>query len=409
VTTTPSIVAERSQPRLALLDGLRLVAALMVVMFHYVASERWAWEASGRQLFPTLHRVFAYGAMGVELFFMISGFVICMSAWGRPVGTFFVSRVTRLYPAYWFAVLIVFGFGFFVPEFRQSLSVTLLNLTMLQDGLRAPRMDGVYWTLWVELTFYVLFSIVVWRGLTYRRVVTFCALWTLASVIAIHSGSELLNLIVEPQYSRYFIAGIAFYLMYRFGQNMLLWSIVVAQWLLAVYGLAGRLHDLAPVADKHFNWWAGTGLVTAFFLSIAAIALGWLPAVRWRWLSVAGLLTYPTYLLHKVGVVAFDRWHTQVNRYVLLVGTIAAVLVLAWLTHRWVERPVSRLLKRGLSSAMQDIRAHSAPTEARAHNAPTEARRPVAAAEPQPRRTRPTVPAPTRHPSGLPVRQIRDE
>jgi len=86
--------------RLAALDGLRLVAALAVAGYHYTV----AWRIDGTHLpqyfLPHAVHVTVYGFLGVELFFLISGFVICMSAWGRPLGAYFTSRVSRLYPAY---------------------------------------------------------------------------------------------------------------------------------------------------------------------------------------------------------------------------------------------------------------------------------------------------------------------
>ncbi|WP_053728808.1 acyltransferase family protein [Streptomyces sp. WM6378] len=90
-------------PRLAALDGLRLVAALMVVCYHYLALSR-PWGHNPATIFPTLHRFAEFGWLGVEVFFLVSGFVICMSVWGRSLGDFAVSRVSRLFPAYWVAV-----------------------------------------------------------------------------------------------------------------------------------------------------------------------------------------------------------------------------------------------------------------------------------------------------------------
>src|SRR3954471_4352570 len=96
----PPVAAPASPPtggRLAVLDGLRLIAALMVALFHYTGYDQFValtWGEPATQAFGPLHRVSSYLWMGVELFFMISGFVICMSSWGRSVGAFFRSRVT---------------------------------------------------------------------------------------------------------------------------------------------------------------------------------------------------------------------------------------------------------------------------------------------------------------------------
>ena len=90
----------REAGRLRVLDGLRLVAALAVVAFHYTGRDNPAWGESVRTVFPTLSPVTLYGGFGPYLFFMISGFVILMSTWGRPVHSFVASRVGRIYPAY---------------------------------------------------------------------------------------------------------------------------------------------------------------------------------------------------------------------------------------------------------------------------------------------------------------------
>ena len=90
----------RESGRVRALDGLRLIAALMVCAYHYTVAKNLeaSWGAPPKSLFPHLSAVAAYGWLGVQLFFLISGFVICMSAWGRAVGDFFASRVVAALP-----------------------------------------------------------------------------------------------------------------------------------------------------------------------------------------------------------------------------------------------------------------------------------------------------------------------
>ncbi|WP_407567013.1 acyltransferase family protein [Polymorphospora sp. A560] len=356
---SPTYLANNGQKgRLASLDGLRFVAALMVVLFHFVATGRDAWGEDPRPLFPVLHLIASYGWLGVELFFVISGFVICMSAWGRSLGDFFVSRASRLYPAYWLAVIVttVALRLFESPEPVPSIRAALLNLTMLQDAVRAPRVDGVYWTLWIELCFYLLFALVVWRGLTYRRVVAFCLLWTVASVFALYADNPVVNLFLNPRYSSYFIGGVAIYLMTRFGQNLLLWGIVGVSLLRAQYDITEQINAMGGFAGQGLSWPVVAALITAFFLVVAAIGLGWLPAVRWRWLTLAGALTYPLYLTHKLGLMAIVQWRDSVDQWVLLGATTAGTLVVAWLVYRLVERPLMPLLRRLLKKSFADLR-----------------------------------------------------
>jgi len=140
------------------LDGLRLCAALGVVAYHFTGFEpgvRKAWGVPATQAFPGLTQVTSYGWLGVELFFLISGFVICMSCWDRDAGAFFRSRVIRLFPAYWAAVAVTFTVVALFSDFdRVSMPDALLNLTMLNRPLGVKSIDSVYWTLWVEACFY---------------------------------------------------------------------------------------------------------------------------------------------------------------------------------------------------------------------------------------------------------------
>jgi peptidoglycan/LPS O-acetylase OafA/YrhL len=357
-------------PRVAILDGLRLVAALMVVSYHYI-SRGDAWTAASPHGFPqVVYLASRFGFFGVELFFLISGFVICMSGMGRSLGQFFVARVVRLYPAYWFAVLATAVAVTLWPTINRPLAHTdvVTNLTMLQIPLHTPNVDGVYWTLWVELRFYLLFALVVFFGVTYRRVVAFCALWTVASVAAMAVGgplldngrsSTLLQLAIVPQYSPYFIAGMAFFLMHRFRPDPLLWGIVGIQLMLAIHYL-----DVDPMITHKFTGTAAAVepvVVVCFFGIMALVALHKL-AVGWRWLTVAGTLTYPLYLLHQhIGWILIDKLQHAVPAPVVVVAVLALMLIGAGLVHRLIEKPVAARLRRLLTPAIQRLRPPRAP------------------------------------------------
>ncbi|MFI2431853.1 acyltransferase family protein [Streptomyces sp. NPDC018693] len=353
------IIPAKRQNRLAALDGLRFLAALAVVLFHFVgqtpASMQGIWNRPYQELFSEqTHAYFAYGRLGVDLFFLISGFVICMSAWGRTPRHFFISRVTRLYPMYWIGILISAAVIYLVdtPFGHPNPRVLFANLTMLQRPLGVDNLDSVYWTLWPELCFYLTFSAIVWKGLTYQRVVIFCGVWTVAAVVAPAAGIPLLSLIVNPTSAPYFIAGMAFYLMHRFRPTPLLWGIVAMSWLLALHFL------LTPRGGRN-NWetwdpWRGWLIlvVTVFFLLIAAIALDWTSRLRWRGLSVAGTMTFPLYLLHDViGMTVAHHYGDRVDPWLLIAATVSGLLLLSYLVHRFLERPFAAVMRRWLSNA----------------------------------------------------------
>ncbi|KUL55179.1 acyltransferase [Streptomyces sp. NRRL F-4489] len=369
--------------RLRALDGLRLLAALMVAAYHYGGRNgdiSRAWGASPAREFPSLSGAFAYGCLGVQIFFLISGFVICLSGWfppgaagdrsapGRsapglpgPLGlrrlrAFAASRVSRLYPAYWVAVLLVTAV-FALPwvAFKAlAPSDVLANLTMLQYPLGVPRVLGVCWTLWAEMRFYALFALcVVLPGATRARVLLFCAGWTLAAALAQSSHDAFLTTVLMPQYAPFFIGGIGLYLLHRFGpRDPAAWGIVLASWLIGQhYAVTGLWHAPSAHAFSYRSAAVIIAVVTAGFALVAAVALGALRRANWPWLTVAGALTYPFYLVHEhLGWVVISALHrtAALPAYATLPLTVALMLALAWLLHRYVERPLTPRLRRAL-------------------------------------------------------------
>jgi peptidoglycan/LPS O-acetylase OafA/YrhL len=92
--------------------------------------------------------------------------------------------------------------------------------------------------------------------------------------------------------------------------------------------------------------------VTVGFVAVGAVALGLLNRVNWPWLATAGALTYPFYLVHEhLGwpVVQVLHQGLGIPSSLTLTLTVALMLLLAWLLHHWVERPLGPLLRRSLA------------------------------------------------------------
>jgi peptidoglycan/LPS O-acetylase OafA/YrhL len=141
-----------SQNRLSELDGLRGLAALSVVFFHYFYKYGQIYSHSFE-----VPEVFKFGSHGLRLFFMMSGFAIywTISRTEKPLD-FIWSRITRLYPVFWCAVLLTFAVvAMFGLQGREhGLSTLIANLTMMHEYLGYSHIDGAYWTLSLELAFY---------------------------------------------------------------------------------------------------------------------------------------------------------------------------------------------------------------------------------------------------------------
>ncbi|MEV5511296.1 acyltransferase family protein [Streptomyces orinoci] len=350
--------------RLYVLDGLRLVAAVMVVSFHLMAYNGTGWTTSVEHHFPSTHLFAYYGWLGVQLFFLISGFVICMSCWGKSVSDFALSRVTRLYPAYWFAVLAAALLLWLFPGVRDvpKLSDLAVNLTMLQDPVGVDRVDSVYWSLWAEVRFYLLFIIVARKGLTYKRLVIFCLGWAVAGLFAAKLGNGLLRTVIMPENCWYFIAGIALYLIYRFKSNALLWAIVGGCFLIGQHFLITAHRSNQYYSGLKAPLWPALVLLALIFAVMGAVAAGFTNNISWRWLPTAGALTYPLYLLHEdIGWIFIRHMEHRLHPYVILAILLIALSITSWLVHRWIERPLGRWMRHKLKASLEEIRIFNHP------------------------------------------------
>ncbi|PJM98695.1 acyltransferase [Streptomyces sp. CB01201] len=345
--------------RLAAVDGLRLFAAAGVAAYHYLGTPTprfWGETYDLPQAAPLLHAISGYGWLGVEAFFLISGFVICMSCWGRTPAQFAVSRIARLFPLYWAVVLIIVVMGTVTVLVGQrsgaptDLRTTLGNLTMIPQPLGVDFTAGVAWTLWVEARFYLLMGALLLIGLTYRRVVAFGLLWLVLASVGRELHSTVVDEFLLSQYAGLFVAGIALYLMHRFGHNLLLWLLLGFAWCYTLTVLEDR------VATHSTSNWGLSATVLTGFLVLLALACGPLRHLQWRGLVHAGALTYPFYLVHQsLGIPATRGVLKSVPGLGLLpsiaVGLSFSLLLAALLNHQ-VDRRFGRAFRRHLTAAL---------------------------------------------------------
>ncbi|GAA0373981.1 acyltransferase [Microbispora corallina] len=352
---SPAVKAAKG-PRLVELDALRFVAAFAVMSFHFMAASRSLWDEYPTTLFAPVSRLSSLGILGVELFFLISGFVILMSVWGHTVGEFAVSRVSRLFPAYWFAVVVIFIMYRFsgVTAFDPKLSTGeyLLNLSMLQGAFGVGHAGAVFWSLWVELRFYVLIGVFALFGITLRRCLAFLGAWLALALAAELTQNDVLVFVFQPRQAPYFIAGMAFFLIHRFGPRagwLLPWAFVAGGYAMSLYAATERVGErVRLIGLKHYPAPPENVVVaiSVIFLLMAAVSLGWLRWLRWRPLMTLGALTYPLYLLHQtVSAVLIPTYRDIVDPWLLVAITMAVSIAIAYLAYRMVDRPGQRWLR----------------------------------------------------------------
>lgn len=348
--------------RLYEIDGLRFVAAMAVVMCHFAGVPTGAWAQGGRATFPELNPAADFGYLGVDLFFVISGFVVLMSLWDRRPADFVVSRVVRMFPAYWACLILAAviyyttGWGVDYGSANEGMWQRLVsNVAMMQTGEGGQLMELVYWSLWIELHFYGLIVFLCWRGVTYRRTLIFMTGWLLLGVFADETKFSVLQFLLVPRWGPYFVAGMAFYLIYRYGANLVLWLVIGASWSLMAYAGVKQINPL--IAWPGVHQYVVPAVITLIFVVMGLVATDRLRFMRWRWLAPLGALTYPLYLLHEtVSRPIIHALQPRLNKWTVLAIAIAAVVASAYLIHRLIERPLQRVMTVHLKRAIQQIR-----------------------------------------------------
>ena len=324
--------------RLVEVDALRGLAALAVVLYHYTTRFM---ELNPGAAPPSLS--FPHGYFGVNLFFIISGFVIFMTLERTRRGMdFVVSRFSRLFPAYWASVALTFAVTstFGLPGFEVSPGQALGNVIMVHGFLRIPHVDGVYWTLEVELLFYAgMFALL--AGGHLRRV--HWALWGLLGLRLAYDlsargfGVDLswtLSRLLILKYIPWFALGICIY-----------------QATLGAARADKRELRLTAVAALGCLAWVDHAALALLALVLAALV--WAAASgHLRWLrhplpAFFGTISYPLYLLHEnIGWVVQRAVQGQGMSFdVSIVAALLVTVPLATAVTYLVEQPAMRWIR----------------------------------------------------------------
>jgi peptidoglycan/LPS O-acetylase OafA/YrhL len=335
------------------IQALRAVAALMVVCVHLQALAVMAGAPA---------RVTDAGNAGVDLFFVISGFIMVFTTGSKSQGpvTFLGSRLRRIVPLYWCVTLAVFAVARLTPSLIQNTPSDLGRLIASLLFIPASRPDGtlrpvvfVGWTLNFEMAFYVLFALGLFAPR--RWIGVLAAVGALVAAVlwgwAARPASPLLGFYTTP-------------MVLEFGAGMvlgLLWPRLnspdrLAWPLAAAIALAFLLMLGAP-------WlWPGAERLFAFGLPATVIVASALAlerqgrAVRWRWLQALGAASYAIYLSHffvtQAIILAAGKagmrgpWEAVAAAAAAFLGVSLVGLAL----HRTLEQGADRLIGRLLAA-----------------------------------------------------------
>lgn len=327
----------------SLLDPLRFGTALAVAVFHQMFWS-WAWVSIGvpgseqrvaaEVLFPSAAPYTWFGWVGVEIFFVISGFVIANSASKTSPTEFLLGRALRLYPAVWvcatatFLVLLFLGSGpaseFILPYIHAML--------LVPKGVTGQGLDAVYWTLAAEMAFYgLVFCAMLTRRITLRHLALGLTIYS-----AVFNAIALLVVLFTAPYDLPYLVILmfrvpcaAFLLTHGCFFALGIWLFISAnRKLTALERVAVAVTVLSGAAEIYFFasfflscipaiadqsalvpiavWAAAVGLI-AYCANSNRRAAGAVSAEAPTWLRTLGLMTYPFYLTHNVIGTAIIR------------------------------------------------------------------------------------------------------
>lgn len=335
-----TVGAHTSSGRLELLDVGRLVAAVSVLFYHYFVNGIRNGKIASIEFTDAVADPARYGYLGVEFFFIISGYVIFHSAHGRSAEAFAVSRALRLLPAYWFcATLTAIAAQFWGgPHMQVSLPQYLANLTMVPDLLGHEYVDGVYWTLAYEIRFYLLILLLLLFA-PGKVLLLLPIAWPLLQLAAKLSGLDKLPFL--GSYYCYFAAGCCFAALRERASPMQWVALAVSLFLCTshAHDLAARLSakPLGPTPA------IAATIVAAMFVYFLLCNVPRIAQLRIPLSALAGGLTYPLYLVHAhIGYMMLSELAPVAGPWPAYTLAIGTVFLLAWGVHRFVETRPSR-------------------------------------------------------------------
>jgi peptidoglycan/LPS O-acetylase OafA/YrhL len=283
------------------LDLVRFFAASLVMFFHF-----------GFPWGPLNAGPVAMGWVGVEIFFVLSGFVIAFSASNKSAMQFIVGRCARLYPAVWICATATFLIA------EKPLGDYLRAMTLSPVG---PWVSRVYWTLAIEISFYALVALLL-ATVGPRHLLKLglgLGLWSSAFWLfrlgGALAGGHFKALGWTLFHSSWSDAALVPWGSY-FGLGVMLWSAALQRWtrttalVAAICVVGGVLHISAEC--RHFALAPGAASIanqSAVFVWLFALGLIY-ASIRWNdalWrrlgnrasvIRLIGLATYPVYLLH---------------------------------------------------------------------------------------------------------------
>ncbi|MFT3681918.1 MAG: acyltransferase [Ferruginibacter sp.] len=338
------------QSRFRELDVLRGIAALFVVFFHLTMNE------------PQYKHIFKLGVTGVELFFMISGFVIFMSLQKiSSSAAFVINRISRLYPTYWTAVTFSLLLHLLFQYLTHNLALKSLfikyigNMTMFQFYMKIYNLESPYWTLIIEMLFYILILILFhFKLLKWVKHIFFVLSLTTVISIAFAFDNFWVKTIISQiplfQFIPLFFAGILFYKIYSGEKRKNSWN-----YLLVIFCLVSQqlLFQYAGGSRRFISWTEYNLILTFYFILFTIIINLDANFIINRFTLFFGKISFALYLTHKYVSLKYiiPLFHLKLGMnfwmVVFLIDIPIVIGIASFITYK-IEIPYSKKMKDAL-------------------------------------------------------------
>lgn len=335
---------------------MRAIAVLMVVFSHLVHIE--AKYGNGDHVFSDF---FLYGVSGVDLFFVISGFVmIAVSQRGQDQasvspGLFLYNRITRIYPVYWLYCTIVLAVYLYRPGLvnsSQGNQALILESYLLWPQRLAPLL-AVAWTLTHEMYFYLVFTLMLWGARRHIQggLFVWLAIVIAGQVITGGHSCPVLKIVLHPL-TLEFIAGCLVALIFYKGCNGYGRIFFFGGAVLLIVNMLGCYLHLGRALPT--GWYRVLFFgVPCTLMVYGAVASEFQSTLRFpKWLYAVGDASYSIYLSHILVLSFLGRlWYRLGQKglhdnILVLAMMMLIVVVYGHLSYRYIEKPMIRGFRR---------------------------------------------------------------
>lgn len=335
--------------RIEYLDAHRGIAIMLVAGFH--AFTRWPDILPYGGQYSDVP-IFKYGFLGVELFFVISGFVILMTLEKCDgIKHFIYRRWLRLFPAMLICTVVIYmtaGIFYERPAGDPELKNALPGLFFIEPyiweklfGVELRSMEGAFWSLYVEFKFYIVASIIYFL-ISARHLVTilfiFFVMWVISSrMINSESNQYLIYMnslfnLLSFKYFGWFSAGASYYLYSKSQKNAWLY-----------FGLLCTVLSSLVFAQKDIMvFLAALSISILFFISVFSVRIQ--QVISNRLFIYFGFISYPFYLIHEgimiSLIIKIKKYIPSTPDLLLPMLSIALVSIIAYFIASRIEKPL---------------------------------------------------------------------